>query len=101
MRSFTFLIPILMPLVSFGQKLERVYLDPKDSTANMYIAVVPENKPVKAFMFLLDGFNASPDEALQETTLPVHAAEQGILTIIPILKTGACILEQIMHRSNH
>lgn len=89
MRNISFLIlTILVSTVSFGQKLETVYLDAKDSTANMYIAVMPESKLIKAFLFLLDGFGASPQDVLQETALPKYAAQQGILTIIPILKTG-------------
>jgi hypothetical protein len=79
---------VLTATFSFGQKLETVYLNPKDSTNNMFIAVLPETTPVKAFMFLLDGFGASPQSVLQETELPAYAAKNGILTIIPILRTG-------------
>lgn len=80
---------IFVSIISFGQKLETVYLDTKDSTSNMYIAVVPNIKPIKAFMFLLDGFGASPQDILLQTELPKYAAKQGILTILPILKTGS------------
>ena len=73
---------------AFGQKLETIYLNTKDSTANMYIAVLPQSTPAKAFMVLLDGFGASPQDVLQQTELPAYAAKQGILTVIPILKTG-------------
>ena len=82
-------LTVLVSTVSFGQKLETVYLDPKDSTSNMYIAVIPDAKPIKAFMFLLDGFGASPQDVLVQTELPKYAARQGILTILPILKTGS------------
>jgi len=75
-------------LVSCGQKIETVYLDPKDSTVNMYIAVVPEGLPTTACMFLMDGFGGSPKDVPNQTTLPQYAARQGILTIIPTLKTG-------------
>jgi hypothetical protein len=75
--------------ISFAQKLETVYLNSKDSTTDMYIAVIPEAKPIKAFMFLLDGFGASPKDVLVQTALPMYAASQGILTILPILKTGS------------
>lgn len=78
----------LLTLSLFGQKTETVYLDTKDSTVNMYIAVVPENQPIKAFMVLLDGFGASPRDVLMQTELPAYAAKQGILTILPVLKTG-------------
>src|ERR1700680_1837370 len=90
MQKITILIlAVLVSTISFGQKLETVYLDSKDSTANMYIAVIPENRPIKAFMFLLDGFGASPQDGLLQTELPKYAAKQGILTILPILKTGS------------
>ncbi len=89
MQKITFLIlTFFISTFSFGQKLETVYLNSKDSTANMYIAVIPENRPIKAFMFLLDGFGASPQDVLLQTELPKYAAKQGILTILPILKTG-------------
>lgn len=54
----------------------------------MYMAVVPEGVPTTACMFLMDGFGASPKDVPNQTTLPQYAARQGILTIIPILKTG-------------
>jgi len=79
-----------MSTISFCQKIEIVYLDKKDSTKNMYIAVVPQYGQISSFMFLLDGFgNHSPQDILVQTNLPRYAAEQNILTIIPILKTGA------------
>lgn len=89
MRKVTLLIlTCLFPAALSAQKLETVYLDKKDSTSNMYIAVIPEAKPVKALMFLLDGFGAAPEGVWQQTELPGYAAQQGILTIIPLLKTG-------------
>jgi hypothetical protein len=87
-KLISLILTFFISAISFGQKLETVYLDSKDSTANMYIAVVPDTKPIKAFMFLLDGFGASPQDVLIQTDLPQYAAQQGILTIIPILKTG-------------
>ncbi|MEO7524409.1 MAG: hypothetical protein ABIT58_09965 [Ferruginibacter sp.] len=80
---------IFITQFSFAQKIETVYLDSDNKNSNFYIAVLPENKPVKAFMFLLDGYGASPMEVLLHTDIPAYAAEQGILTLIPILKTGA------------
>ena len=89
MQKISFLILIVfISSISFGQKLEKVYLNPKDSTANMYIAVIPEGISTKAFMFLLDGFGASPQNVLLQSELPVYAAKQGILTVLPILNTG-------------
>jgi hypothetical protein len=85
--SFIFLT-VFCSTISLAQKLETVYLNPEDSSSNMYIAVIPEGKPIKAFMFLLDGFGAEPKEVLVESELPKYAAKLGILSIIPILKTG-------------
>ena len=89
MQKITLLIFLMLTtLFSFTQKIETVYLNPADSTADMFLAILPENTPVKAFMFLLDGFGASPKDVLKQTNLPEYAAKQGILTIIPILSTG-------------
>lgn len=84
----TFLTLIICKF-SFAHKLETEYLDTKDSTTNRCIAVIPEGKSIKSFMFLLDGFGASPEGVLLQTDLPKYAAQQGILTIIPVLKTGS------------
>lgn len=89
MQKINFLIlAVLISAISLGQKIETVYLNARDSTANMYIAVVPQGQ-INSFMFLLDGFGSSPKTVLIETDLPKLAAQQGILTIIPVLKTGA------------
>lgn len=82
-------LSVLLSTISFGQKLETVYLNAKDSSTNMYTAMIPDGKPVKACMFLLDGFGVSPGDVLIQTELPAYAAKQGILTVIPVLKTGA------------
>jgi hypothetical protein len=84
------LLTVIISTFSFCQKIETVYLGKKDSTTNMYIAVVPQNGQINSFMFLLDGFgNYSPKGLLVQTHLPEYAAGQNILTIIPVLKTGA------------
>ncbi len=83
------LLTIFISTISFCQKIETVYLDKKDGTANMYIAVVPQSGQINSFMFLLDGFGNLPQDVLVQTDLPKYASQQGILTIIPILKTGS------------
>lgn len=83
------LLTFFISTVSFSQKVETVYLDKKDSTANMYISVVPQNGQINSFMFLLDGFGGGdPKDILIQTDIPKYAATKGILTIIPVLKTG-------------
>ena len=39
-------------------------------------------------MFLIQGMYQKPSDVLNQTTLPMDAARQGILTIIPTFKTG-------------
>jgi esterase/lipase len=82
------ILTLFTSLISYGQRIETVYLNAKDSTTNMYIAVTPENEQVKSFMVLLDGFGNSPQDVLFQTDIPKYASQQGILTIIPLLKTG-------------
>ncbi|MBK7390550.1 MAG: hypothetical protein IPI23_16190 [Bacteroidetes bacterium] len=53
----------------------------------MYVAVIPEK--VNSFLILLDGYGNSPKGVLSQTEIPAYAAQQGILTIIPLLATGS------------
>jgi len=82
------ILTLLTSIISYGQRIEKVYLNANDSTTNMYIAVVPEKEKVNSFMVLLDGFGNSPQDVLFQTGIPKYASQQGILTIIPLLKTG-------------
>ena len=58
------ILTLFTSIISYGQRIETVYLNAKDSTTNMYIAVAPENQQVKSFMVLLDGFGNSPKDVL-------------------------------------
>ncbi len=88
-KFILFFLALFILTIVVGQKIETVYLDTKDSTANMYYAVVPQSGQVKSFMVLLDGFgNANPKDILIQTELPKYAATKGVLSIMPILKTG-------------
>jgi len=88
MKQTIIILTIFSSVISNGQKLETVYLNPRDTSQDMYIAVVPERRPITAFMFLLDGLGATPKDVSNQTALPQYASAKGILTIIPILKTG-------------
>src|SRR5690606_20982905 len=83
--SITFLIFFILTN-SFGQKIERIYLNENDSTSNRYLAISPQE--IKGYMFLIPSFYESPEHVMEQTDLPVLAAKQGILTIIPTFKTG-------------
>lgn len=88
MKIKLFILILFASTFSFGQRIETVYLNAKDSTSNMYLAVFPE-KEIKSFLVLLDAFGNSPKDVLIQTEIPKYASQQGILTIIPILKTGS------------
>lgn len=88
-RTIILLLSIFISNVSYGQRTETVYLNEKDSTSNMYIAVFPKNEIVKSFMVVLDGFGNSPNSALSQTEIPKFASKNGILAIMPVLKTGS------------
>lgn len=55
-----FILTVVICTTSFGQTLETVYLNPKDSSANMFIAVKPANVSIKAFMFCIPGAFQTP-----------------------------------------
>lgn len=82
------ILSLIISINSYGQRIETVYLNAKDSTTSMYIAVAPENEQVNSFMVLLDGFGNSPKDVLLQTDIPEYASRHGVLTIIPLLKTG-------------
>ncbi len=82
------LLTFLLITNTFGQKIEKIYLNKNDSTSNRYISISPTKLPCKGFMFLIASLYETPEGVLQQTDLPILAAEQGILTIIPTFKTG-------------
>ncbi len=74
--------------MAIGQKIEKIYLNENDSTTNRYLAVSPQEISCKGYMFLIPSFYESPEHVMEQTDLPILAAEKGILTIIPTFKTG-------------
>ncbi len=83
------LLTLFISIISYGQRIETVFLNEKDSSSNMYVAAFPKGEVVKSFMVLLDGFGNSPNSALSQTEIPKFASKNGILTIMPVLKTGS------------
>jgi len=89
MSKLSFLLSFIFGFsVAYGQKTETIYLDPKDSSSNLYIVVHPTATSKPAFLFLIPGMFQKPQDVLLQTDLPKIAARQGILTIIPTFKTG-------------
>ncbi len=73
---------------SFGQRIEKIYLNAHDLTTNRYLSVCPLDIPCQGYMFLIPSFYESPEHVMEQTDLPILAAQKGILTIIPTFKTG-------------
>ena len=89
MYKFSFFImTVFVCTFSFGQKIETVYLNPNDSSKNLYIIIYPPKLPWKGYMFLIPGMFQKAHDVLIQTQLPKFAAQQGILTIIPTFKMG-------------
>ena len=87
-KFLAFLVFLTLCQVTSGQKVETVYLNPIDSTSNLYVIVYPPKLPYKGFAFLIPGMFQKAKDVLVQTDLPKHAAQQGILTIIPTFKPG-------------
>lgn len=89
MKKFSFLLlTVFICTISFGQKIETVYLNVTDSSKNKYIIIYPPKLPWKGYMFLVPGMFQKAEDVLVQTDLPKYAAQQGILTIIPTFKMG-------------
>ncbi len=79
---------LLITQFSSGQRTETVYLNPNDSTSSLYIVVYPPKLPYNGYAFFIPGMFQMAKDVLVQTQLPMYAAQQGILTIIPTFKTG-------------
>ncbi len=89
MQKIILVLLLIFPGISaVAQKKETVYLNAKDSTSNLYIEVYPPKLPYKGCLFLIPGMFQKAQDVLAQTNLPVYAAQQGLLTIIPTFKTG-------------
>ncbi len=82
------ILSLLFLSTVYGQKIEKVYLDKKDSTSNCYTAIYPEKIPYTGFLFLIPGLGQTAQDVLIQTNLPKLASQNGILTIIPTFTTG-------------
>jgi len=69
-------------------KIEKVFLDEKDSTKNCYTILFPTKLPYSGYIFLMPGFGETAEAVLEQTDLPKQLALQGILTIIPTFPDG-------------
>lgn len=87
-KSTLFLLAFFVCKISPAQKTQTVYLNPKDSSKNKYIIIYPPKLPWKGCLFLIPGMFQKAQDVLVQTTLPIHAAQQGLLTVIPTFNMG-------------
>ena len=73
---------------TYGQKIEKVFLDKNDSTKNCYTIIYPQKLPWTGYIFLIPGFSETAERVLQQSDLPKKLALNGILTIIPTFQSG-------------
>ena len=88
-QIISLLAGLLSMLTMKAQQVEKICLDTADSTRNCYVSVIPASKPCVGILFLIGGFGEDGNDVMTQTQLPVHAAEQGILTVIPTFQDGA------------
>jgi hypothetical protein len=72
----------------YNPKMEKVFLDEKDTTKNCYTILYPPKLPYAGYIFLMPGFGETAEAVLLQTDLPKQLALQGILTIIPTFQDG-------------
>ncbi|MDE1193410.1 MAG: alpha/beta hydrolase [Arachidicoccus sp.] len=92
MKKFFILFAFLSLFIidANAQNISTVYLSKNDTTKNMFVAIMPNDgiDSIKTFMFLINGMFSPVRDVLQQTDLPVKAAQQRTLVIIPLLETG-------------
>lgn len=84
---FLLLIFSVSHFYAASQKVSKVFLNSNDSTVNQYTVVLPSTG-TKGVLILLPGFGENAERVLAQTALPVLAAKNGLLTIIPTLQDG-------------
>jgi hypothetical protein len=72
----------------YNPKMEKVFLDEKDTTKNCYTILYPPKLPCTGYIFLIPGFGETAENVLKQTDLPNKLALNGILTIIPTFQDG-------------
>lgn len=87
-RTITTLLAFFMLTNTYGQRLEKVFLEKHDTTRNCYTLIYPAARPWKGYLILMPGFGETSSNVLQQTSLPLEAARSGLLTIIPTLQQG-------------
>ena len=68
--------------------IEKVYLNPNDTTKNYYTVFQPSNASLNGFLFLIPGFGETAESVMQQTDLIEQLVTNGILTIVPTFQDG-------------
>jgi hypothetical protein len=84
---FILTITVFTTICAIGQTKEIVYLNPKDSLTNYFIAFKPQGQP-KGLLLLLTSFGETPQIASNETDIQTVANKEGLLTVFASLHFG-------------
>lgn len=80
---------LICTLELFGQKNEIIYYNTKDSTLDNCMIIYPKKTPYKSFLILIHEYQGQGYWIPYQSDIPKVAAENGILVIMPTLKTGS------------
>lgn len=85
---FAVLVFLLLVNLVKSQKNEKVYLRLEDSSTLYYKAILPNENKIKGVLVLMPGLGETAEDVCVQTNLPQLAAQNQLLTIIPILQDG-------------
>lgn len=88
LRSKLTIFTLFILTNSFGQKIEKVFLDKNDSSKNCYTIIYPPKLPWTGYIFIIPGFGETAERVIEQTNLPKLTAKSGLLTIIPTFQDG-------------
>lgn len=77
---------------NYQPKIEKFFLDVKDTSSNFYTVIYPDHLPYVGYVLLMPGFGELAEKAMQQTDLPIKLAQNQILTIIPTFQHGVLSL---------
>src|SRR5688572_18436920 len=100
-KTFVSLIvtAIFLPFFSYGQNIEKVTFDLKDSTDGYYLAIQPLSRNIKGVLVLLTSF-IPPENLLPETKLHNVAYVNDILTVVASTKQKLYADSAVVNRIN-
>lgn len=86
--KLTLLLALFLTTNVYAQRIKKVFLDKSDTTRNRCTIIYPPSLPWKGYLLLVPGFGETAGNVLIQTSLPLEAARNGLLSIIPTFQEG-------------